>query len=257
MLETDLIVLVIVGLAGLMIGSFLNVLIARYRELETVVATRSHCVKCKKQIAWYDLVPLLSFVVLRAKCRYCKETISWRYPVVELLAALVFVNLYLHYDFTALFFVSAVIFALLIVIACIDLSDGVIPDVFMLPAILLGLVVAFLKPDSATALPFWGVAMAGGGLAAIVLASRERWMGAGDIGLGILLGLTAGFLGSLVGLVIAFVSGTVIGLLSIAMGEKTIKQSIPFGPYLVAAIYISSMHGSAIADWYLKAIHYY
>jgi leader peptidase (prepilin peptidase)/N-methyltransferase len=257
MIQTDTVMMILVGVAGLMIGSFLNVLIARYKELETVVYTRSHCAKCKKIIAWYDLVPLLSFVLLKARCRYCNETISWQYPVVELITALVMVNLFLFYGLSSLFFVYVVIFSLLIVIARIDMIDGVVPDAFMLPAILFGLVAAFLPSNHQSIQPFWGVAVAGGSLTAIVLLSRERWMGAGDIGLGILLGLLAGFLGSLVGLVVAFVGGSIVGLLMIAIRQKTLKQAIPFGPFLVIAIYVSANYGNEIANWYLTTIHFY
>lgn len=256
LVEFDPIIILIVGLAGLMLGSLLNVLIVRYQTLESVINGRSKCTHCEQTIAWYDLVPIISFVVLGAKCRYCREKISWRYPIIELLTALMLMQLFLLYGFTLIFIIYSLIFSLLIVISAIDLTDGVIPDIYMLPAIMLALLAYFINPNSLGFESVWGVLIAGGSLAAIVLLSRERWMGSGDIGLGILLGLMAGLTGSVVGLVLAFVGGSVISLLAILFKQKSLKQTIAFGPFLAVATYISAHWGNQLANWYLTLVHY-
>lgn len=248
---------VIIGLFGLLIGSFLNVLIGRYRELETVVATRSHCPHCRKDIPWYDLVPLLSFVLLRARCRYCDEKISWQYPLVELLTALLAVHLFIVFGWSWLTIAYFAIFALLLAVAVIDSRDLVVPDEYVWPAILLAIIVSALRPYEIDPQTFWGVLLAGGGLAVLVVGSRGRWMGAGDIGLGIILGLLGGFLGSVVGLISAFILGSVVGLVLMAIRRKRLKDMIPFGPFLLVGTYIATIWGQNLAQWYLELVHFY
>ncbi len=248
--------LLIVVLIGLAIGSFLNVLIARYEELETVIATRSHCPHCKKTIAAYDLIPLLSFVLLLGRCRYCKEKISWQYPLVELLTALVAGQLFLTHGFSILTFLLFATFALLIVIAVIDLRNYVVPDEFMLPAVGLALIARFINSETATASSL-SVLVGGGILAILVFAGRGRWMGFGDIGLGVVLGLLTGLLSTVTGLVIAFFAGSIVGLSLLMRQRKTLKETIPFGPYLVFGTYIATIWGDYLTAWYLKTIGYY
>lgn len=245
--------LIIVLLFGLVIGSFLNVLVARFKELETVVNTRSHCLSCKKNIAWYDLAPLLSFILLRGKCRECGVKISWQYPIVEALTAALAIHLYFLYGLSFLFAGYLTIFCLLLVIATIDLKAMVVPDEFILPVILLGLMVTFLNqpiPDS----PAWGVLLCGGLLAIFVLFSKEKWMGQGDIGLGVLLGLLAGLTGGAVGLLLAFVTGALVSLGLLLLRKKNLKDMVPFGPFLIGATYVATIWGSEIAAWYLNTV---
>lgn len=247
----------IATLFGLMVGSFLNVLIIRYHDLESIVGTRSHCPQCKQQIAWYDLMPLLSFVFLAARCRYCQEKISWQYPLVELLTAVLAVHLWSVYGLSVLAGLYFVIFSLLIVVAVIDYKEYLIPENMTLPAIILALLAAFNGSLNTQALPFWGATFAGGGLLVLVLVSRGRWMGTGDISLGLIMGLLAGWLGSVVGMIIAFMSGTIVGLLAIALKKKRLRDMIPFGPFLVFAAYVATIWGRDIALWYLNLVRYY
>lgn len=249
-------VILIVLLFGLAIGSFLNVLIARYKVLETVIATRSHCQSCKRDIAWYDLIPLLSFVLLRGKCRYCREQISWQYPFVEGLTALLAVGLYLTYGLSLVSFMLFVVFCLLLVVAVIDLHDYVIPDEFMLPAILIAYSVSFFRFDYQPNLLVWSVLLSGGGLAALVFLSRERWMGMGDISLGIILGLLASLSGVVVGLALAFIVGALVSGFLLLSGRKRLKDTVPFGPFLAGATLVATLWGEELASWYLTTIGY-
>lgn len=257
MAEMRLVGLVLGGLLGLIIGSFLNVLICRYRQLETVVNSRSHCPHCKKIIPWYDLVPLLSFVLLRARCRYCQTPISWQYPIVELLTALLAIQLYGLYGLSYLTFGYFLIFSLLLVVAAIDLTDQVVPDEFILPAILLSLVVGVLRLGDAAADLVIGVGLAGGLLATFVLLSRERWMGAGDISIGVALGLLAGWPAVSVGLAVAFGLGSLVGIISIWLKHHRLKDPIAFGPYLVVGSYIAALYGNKLVDQYLQLVGWY
>ncbi len=247
----------LVGLIGLAIGSFLNVLISRYQQLETVLYTRSHCSSCQKDIAWYDLVPLLSFVILRARCRHCQEKISWQYPLIELLGAALLLACYLLLGLSPHSIILVSIFYLLLAVAVIDLRHWVIPDALTLPAVLLSFLAIFLTNQGPSFSPVWGALLAGGLLAFFVVASREQWMGAGDISLGVIMGLLGGLNGAIIGLIIAFVLGSLVGLILILFKRKTGKDRIPFGPFLVLGIGVAALWGEPLMNWYLRAVSYY
>lgn len=248
----------IIAIFGLLLGSFANVLIARFETLKTVVNSRSACPQCDHQLAWYDLVPVISFLLLGAKCRYCRKPISWQYPVIELLSAALAVTLYwrfgLSYDALLLF----VILELLLIIAVIDLYHFVVPDVYMFPVVALSLLYALTQnqPLSLQSIA-GGMALAGGLLAILSLGSKERWMGSGDIGLGVAMGLLSGFGGTIIGLMLAFFSGSLVGGILLGLRIKTLKSAIPFGPFLVAATVVSSLWGQQIMGWYLDRIGYF
>lgn len=249
--------MIVAGLIGIMVGSFLNVLIGRYDELATIVNSRSRCPHCRQTIAWYDLVPVLSFGLLGGRCRNCRQPISWQYPIVELLTAGLAIHLYSFYGLTAATFVLFPLFALLLVIAVIDIREYLIPDHYMFPVILLAIIAAFTLPQFQDRLPFWGALLGGGTLAFLVGISRERWMGAGDIGLGIVMGLLGGWLGTAVGLVLAFVVGALVGLLFLIFRRKKLGDMVPFGPFLVLGTYVATLWGGMIAEWYLELVHFY
>lgn len=240
---------ILVGLIGLMIGSFLNVLIARSSELESVIDTRSHCPHCKKDIAVYDLVPLLSFVLLQGKCRYCKKKISWQYPIVEGLTAGTAIHLFITFGLNPLSLCLFGIFCLLLVVTAVDMTSYGIPDIFVLPAIILAFILAFSKPVSQ---PFWGVLLSGGGIAFLSLASRERWMGTGDIGLGLIMGLLGGLTGAAIGLGVAFIAGALVGLLVVFLKRKRLKDMLPFGPFLALGTYVATFWGEPLT-WYTRS----
>ncbi len=246
---------IVVLLAGLVVGSFLNVLIARFEDLSSIITGRSHCPHCKKTIAWYDLIPILSYIFLIGRCRHCCKPISSQYPIVEALSAIIALHLYWVFGPHWVTLAYYIVFALLLVIAVIDLQESLIPDSYSLPAILVAFgIVAFT--GTAVAEAMWAVLIAGGSLAALVVSSREQWMGMGDITLGIILGLLAGLLGSLVGLAIAFIGGAVVSLLLMLYRRKRLTDMIPFGPFLVVAIYLATIWGNSWANAYLTAIHW-
>ena len=113
---------VVFGILGIFIGSFLNVCIYRIPKKETVVFGRSHCMSCGKEIKWYDLIPVISYLILGGKCRYCKEKLSLQYPCIELLNGLAYFALYRIFSFGVTFFVSCVAFSVLLVFIMIQLN---------------------------------------------------------------------------------------------------------------------------------------
>jgi prepilin signal peptidase PulO-like enzyme (type II secretory pathway) len=248
---------ILIILFGLAVGSFLNVIILRFEDLKTIWKVRSHCVKCKKEIRWYDLVPFFSFVALRGRCRDCKKPISYQYPIVEVLTAAVFAGIYYHYGLSWSALLLAIILSLLIVIAVYDIIHMEIPDILTYLTIAFALIFIFLGLNEKSMLslenliPYGYAILVGGGfLGALVLFSHEKWMGSGDILLGVMMGVLLGMPNVLVGLFSAFVLGSIVGLILIANRKKTLKDAVPFGPFLVAGTLIALFWGDSIIKMY-------
>jgi len=245
---------IIIFIIGLVVGSFLNVVIYRMRELHTVIATRSHCPKCKREIAWYDLIPFLSFLILKTRCRVCGKPISWQYPLVEIGTACLFLALYWKFGLSVSLFFSSLVSTFLIVIFVYDLKTMLIPDEMLYPAIVITLIYLAFGSASNFKFSLYGVLIAVGFLGIIYLIGRGKWMGFGDVKLAVLLGLVSPFPEIFVTLFSAFLIGSIVGILMIIVGKKTFKSEIPFGPFLILGLYISIFWGEKILGWYLNMI---
>jgi len=252
------IVYVLIILLGLAVGSFLNVLILRFDELKTIWRIRSHCLNCKKAIRWYDLIPFFSYFILGGKCRDCKKPISIQYPLVEGLTAVLFAGIYWQYNLTWQALLLAIIVAILIVIAVYDILHLEIPDILTYLGILFSLGFVFLNLLSnfefrmSNLIPYgYAVLIGAGFLGFLVIVSRQKWMGAGDILMGVLMGVLLGMPNILVGLFFAFVLGSIVGLVLIAAKKKTLKDAVPFGPFLVAGTLIALFWGEKLVNYYL------
>ncbi len=227
----ELAFLVFATLTGLVVGSFLNVVIWRLPRGESVVSPRSRCPGCEKLIAWFDNIPVFSWLVLGAKCRHCKTSIAWRYPLVELLTGLLFALAWLQYrDHPATAAFVAVALAALLAISFIDWDHKIIPDRISKPGILLAVALA---PVTVLHPPDWldGVKPAmnawlhagAGALAGALLILAIRWiggwilrkeaMGLGDVKLMAFIGALVGPTRVLYVLILASLSGAVIGIL--------------------------------------------
>ena len=251
-----------VAIFGLIIGSFLNVVILRFDDLKSMVKTRSHCPKCKKQIAWYDLFPFFSYLLLKGKCRSCKEKISIQYPLVEVATALVFSLLFWKFGLSLEFAVLLVISGLLMVVLTYDILHLLIADFLIWSAI--GIWIVFLAVNYffiQHSLPMvlhslYGAAALGGFLGLIVLISWEKWMGVGDIKLGFLLGAIVAWPNVLFSTFAAFALGSIISLALIFMRKKSMKDMVPFAPFLILGAYVALFWGDKIVNWYLGTIGY-
>lgn len=250
---------ILIVLFGLAVGSFLNVVILRFDELKTIWLSRSHCPKCKKELGWQDLIPFFSYILLWGRCRYCQKPISYQYPIVEGLTALLFVIIYYYYGlmWPALFL--AVIVSILIVIAAYDIIHMEVPDILTYLGIFFALGFIFVKLHFENSLnwesliPYgYAVLASGGFLGFLVIVSREKWMGKGDILLGVLMGVLLGMPSVLVGLFFAFIIGSIVGLALIALRKKTLKDAVPFGPLLILGTIIALFWGGDIINMYLK-----
>lgn len=252
----NLILLFIIGLA---IGSFLNVLILRIDDLKSIINTRSHCPQCKKALNWYDLIPLVSFIVLQAKCRHCGRQISWQYPIVELITGLLFVFLGLSFGIGWALVYYLFIFSLLTVVFVYDLKTQTVPDVFLWIALAAAAVGGWYFGNFTLLSMVYGAIIGGGFLALLVFFSKEKWMGRGDVFAGLILGCLVGSPNALFGLMFAFIGGSVIGLVYVLVKYGSLKQaylkdSLPFTPFIILATLFTLVYGKYIIDWYLGSI---
>lgn len=209
---------------GLLVGSFCNVCVGRWPHGESVVSPRSRCPKCMNAIAWYDNIPLLSWLILAAKCRHCKAPISWQYPVVEAITGVLFVLVYLRFGMTLATPIYMALAAAMVVVTFQDLADWTIPNEITLPGIPVGLglsVIGMLVPIAGLRVdhPFdalAGIALGFGilyGLDRIaILILKKPGMGFGDVKLMAMLGAFIGWQGVLGTLMLASILGSTIGL---------------------------------------------
>lgn len=257
----------IVFISGLCIGSFLNVVLFRKSpdSQKRQLSGRSFCPNCKKTLAWHELIPLLSFFILKKRCLKCKKPISWQYPFVEFFTGVLFVAVSKYaFDIYGLKASCLIIILLLCIIVSFfillfvyDLKYLVLPNSFLYLSLFF---VLFYKVflfvlnnfDFKVMLGSLGAALiAGGFFAFLVFISNEQWMGIGDIFLGIIIGILSGWPNVLVSLFFAFVSGGVIGVLLVLSKQKAMKSRVPFGPFLLAGALFGMFFGDKIIRWYL------
>ncbi len=262
---------------GLAIGSFLNAYIYRLHAEQSVMKGRSFCPWCKKTLRAKDLLPIVSFILLKAKCRFCKMKISWQYPLVEAGTAFLFVLGYLHFignpfietlkfaNFVA--FVSYMcVVAIFIVIFVYDLKYYLILDKVTVPAffilLLFDVLSVVVQQDAGSGLMrgsavplvlYLAAGLIGGGFFALqFLISRGKWVGGGDIRLGVLMGMALGLKHLFLALFLAYVGGSVISLSLIIWKKKKLNSQIPFAVFLVPATLAVLLYGGAIEAWYIS-----
>ncbi|MBI4120579.1 MAG: prepilin peptidase [Parcubacteria group bacterium] len=237
---------------GLAAGSFLNALVWRYHEGRSFVKARSQCTSCGHTLGFWDLIPLVSFVMLGGRCRYCSAKIGLQYPVVELSAALglvIIAGLSLG-GLERLWLGGLFLLALLIFVY--DLKYLIIPDAFVAAGLvwlmigLLGLGLDDWAGRLLTALGIFGF------FAALYFLSRGRWIGGGDGKLGFLIGLWLGWPLGVLGVFLSYILGAVVGVLLIGLGKATLKSQIPFGPFMVAGAVLAYGWGEVVVDWYVS-----
>lgn len=259
MVPVETFIAVVVVLFGLILGSFMNVVIYRVPRKESIAWPGSHCPGCDADIGVLENIPILSFIVLRGRCRHCGAPISWQYPLVEATTAVLMLSAYLHYGQTLMFIAAAIFLWVLLALSVIDIQFQKIPNVIVVPVGAVALAAAaaqlFLPArylplvDGAGAQnAFIGFAIGGGLLMAIALV-RPGGMGGGDVKLAAFMGI---FLGRyiLVGLFLGFLFGSIAGVFSMLALHKTRKDLLPFGPYLALGSLLTLVYGPAIWHWY-------
>ncbi len=240
---------------GAVVGSFLNVCICRLPRDESVVSPPSHCPGCGYLIRWYDNIPLLSYLMLRGRCRGCGERISPRYPLVELLNALLSLALYLRFGPTLVFCGLFVFCSALVAITFIDLEHQIIPDEISLSGIVLGFVVSFFLAEPGWLNSLLGILLGGGSLLLVAygyqLLTGKEGMGGGDIKLLAMMGAFLGWRSIPFIIFVSSLAGSLIGISLMLIQKKDSKLAIPFGPYLALGALLYVFYGPRLIRWYL------
>jgi leader peptidase (prepilin peptidase) / N-methyltransferase len=237
---------------ALALGSFLNVVAARVPERRSLARPRSACVHCGSELAWYDNIPVVSYLVLRGRCRACGERIALRYLAVELATGLLVVACFLHFGLSARAFVAAFFVSALVVLSAIDFERRILPDVIVLPstAIVLAAQVALFPGRSLE----WVLAALGASLFLfLALLAYPKGMGMGDVKLALLLGAALGQT-VVVCLMVGMLAALVPGLALIARhGAAGRKVAIPFGPFLAFGAVVALFWGERLLAAYLAS----
>ncbi len=246
-----------VGLLGLAVGSFLNVVIYRLPRKSFFKSGRSRCPHCDNQLKWYHNIPLLSYLFLRGRCAFCHAHISLRYPLVELLNTAGYLYFFAYLGLSYSFFVWAAMISGLIAIFFIDLDHQIIPDSITLPGIVLGLAASFLPGGIGIVHALIGLVVGGGSLYLIAilgeLVFKKEAMGGGDIKMAGMLGAFLGWQKVLLVFISSAAIGLVVSLIVMTVSSKLREtRMIPFGPFLAGAALIAILYGDRIIHYYLS-----
>lgn len=247
----NLLILIIALLYGLVIGSFLNVCIYRMPEGKTVVTERSHCMKCGYQLSWYDMIPVVSWLALRGRCRKCKARISAQYPLIEAANGILYVAVFLVCGVTWTSVIYCLLGSALIVLSVIDFRTYEIPFGINVFILVLGLIHMVLDIHNWSNYVI-GLLAVSVPLGIILLVSKGRAIGGGDVKLMAAAGLLLGWEKILLALIIGCIAGSVLHI--IRMKVAGADRVLAMGPYLALGILLSALWGDALIAWYLTAM---
>jgi leader peptidase (prepilin peptidase)/N-methyltransferase len=249
-----------VGLAGLVLGSFFNVVIYRLPRGLNLSRPPSACPGCGARIKPYDNVPLLSYLVLGGRCRRCGMRISPLYPAVEAMTALGFILVYLDAGriLGLEFFAGCLFTGALIVLGVIDAYHQILPDVITLPGLVLALVYAVFREDLNVRGALLGAVVGGGFLMAVYgayrLIRKKEGLGMGDVTMMLMVGAYLGPLRTLFVLILASLAGAAFGVFLIARRGKDVQFALPFGTFLAPAAFVAMLWGNEVVAWYVSKL---
>ncbi len=245
----DIVLGILFFLYGIVIGSFLNVLILRIPIKESVTLKRSHCMSCGHVLSWYELFPLFSYLFLGGKCRHCKAHISVQYPIVEAINGVLYIILFLVHGLTIETFLYCLTVSALLALSVIDMRTQEIPVGFNVFILFIGLIRLL------TDLGNWsnyviGLFAVSGFLFVLFLITKGRGIGFGDIKLMAATGLLLGWQLNIIAFLIGCILGSIIHLTLMAV--KKAGHVLSFGPYLSMGVFIAMIYGEQLVSWYLS-----
>jgi leader peptidase (prepilin peptidase)/N-methyltransferase len=238
---------------GLAVSSFLNVCIDRLPEGASIVSPPSHCPACGRRLTPLDLIPLVSYLLLRGRCRTCGAPIPRRVLLVEAMTGLLFVLLWYRYGFSIRLLLATLYTCFFIVIFVIDLEHRLVLNRVIYPAIVVALLAIPLTPGHDVIELLVGGAI-GFGVLFLIAFIYPSGMGMGDVKLATFIGLVVGFPSVFAALLISFVAGGLVGGSLLLTGLKGRKDAIPFAPFLVAGGMVAMLYGQQIIDWYVRCL---
>lgn len=264
-----MLVFLLLFLLGLCLGSFVNALVWRVHEEKNVSTERSMCPKCTHQLAPADLIPVLSWLMLRARCRYCQQPISKQYPLVELLTALVFVLSYHFWPGGVIGSGEYILFGSwlfssvgLIALAIYDWRWMILPSRILYPTAAIAVagrlayIVSFSPNPWHELLDWWlAVVVAAGLFLLLFIISKGKWIGYGDVRLGLITGtLLASPAKAFLMIFVASLLGTIYALPTLLAGKQKLTQKVPFGPFLICSTAIVLLFGASLIGWYSHSL---
>jgi leader peptidase (prepilin peptidase)/N-methyltransferase len=244
----------VAGLFGLLVGSFLNVCIYRLPRGKSVVFPPSACGSCQRPLRWFENIPVVSWLVLGGRCARCKARISAQYPIVELVTGVLFATTVALTPIGPLLAARLVFGAALIALFAIDLEHQILPNAITLPGVVVGLAFALIAP------PGWRASLigaaAGGGVLYAIAAGyyylrHEDGLGMGDVKMLAMIGAFLGWQLMLLTLVLASLSGALVGVALIVSQRGSMKYALPFGTFLAVGAVVAMLVGQPMVDWYL------
>ena len=249
--------LCIVGIFGLCVGSFLNVLIDRLPQGKDVFIDRSRCDHCNRMLSWYELIPIVSFLWQRGKSRCCHKTVSYQHPLMELVTAIGFIVLWPYFPSFLSYFLVLAIYGSLLVIFVVDYKQ----EIILLEMVLFGGIASICYFLLIYGFSFQGICLLWQyhGIPAFFSAlfffllwffSKGKAMGDGDIFLAGFIGFLAGFPKSIIAFYGAFLTGALLGVILILQRKKTLRAHIPFGPFLIVGLVIALVWGNALLSFW-------
>lgn len=244
---------------GLIIGSFLNAWVWRMRHGESVVCGRSMCPYCRHVLSFFDLIPVISFFVMKGKCRYCRKKISLQYPIVEIATGLLF--LFVAWIYRDAVFIlrgemakDLMIVSLLITIFVYDFLYMEIWDrTTTIPAVLLFFLSGAMGWNGWQDLLI-GIGIGAGFFLVQYVVSKGKWIGGGDIRLGLFMGVILGFPRVILALFISYIIGAIVSLVLLGLKKKRLASETPFGTYLTLGTFIAMFWGNEVIGWYVGLI---
>ncbi len=258
-MNTHWLIIVFAFCVGLACGSFVNALEYRLQNALSVIwgkgrtPARSICPHCRTQLATRDLIPVVSYLWLGGRCRFCQTSIHWQYPVVELVCGILFGLVAWRFGATVDTLIVAFFCAALLFIFLYDLKYQLILDVVLLPLIPCVFVLSLVRGYAWHDLLI-GALVGGGFFAAQYLLSRGRWIGGGDIRLGVLMGMMLGLTVTIAALFLAYIVGAAVALFAIARRRLALQSRIAFGTFLSFATVLCLLWGRELVEWYLHRV---
>lgn len=251
---------------GIIVGSIINATVLRTKA-GLPLMSRAKCVTCVEPIAWFDIIPVVSYFALKGRCRRCSAAIEWQYPAVEAAVGILFaafcLRIFLGWGVPAyvapgesalLFLRDALVSVFLVIIFLYDFRFSVIPDRFSIPAI----VVAVLA-NVALGAPGWSILLGGLALGSFFalqfLISGGRWIGGGDVRMGLLMGFLLGLPLGVTALFLSYVFGAIGGIFLLAFRHRHIDSHVPFGTFLALATVVAMIWGQELFNWYIGLLN--
>ena len=247
---------ILIFLLGTIIGSFLNVCIYRIPKDQSICYPPSHCPYCSAPLKWYNLIPIISFLVQRGRCGYCGERISLQYPIVEIFNGVLYLILFNKFGLSLDFIFYSIVFSILLIIFFIDLYYQIIPNGLNILILILGVIYKFLqfilynKPVELLN-SLLGLIISSGVFFLIIIISKGG-MGGGDMKLIGVLGFVLGLKKIALTIFLSFILGAIISIFLLLFKIKDRRDPIPFGPFICLAFMITIFWGDNIIIWYIN-----